>query len=132
MERESTIKKLKTIFSLGYLPSRGNETYRVITSKGIPAANLGNCLEHACFNLTNSLFKQYEFDYVDALAFKGLLDYNLTYDENARSMLKLVSSVGLKVKKRNLLKTVGKLPSITVMKTIIFCFKKKMEYGQER
>ena len=55
------ILKLKDIVTSGYLPSRGLEPYQGMTAYHQKIDQLGNCLEHAVFNLTNSQFSEYAF-----------------------------------------------------------------------
>lgn len=68
-ETECLIKKVNTIFKLGYLPKRGSQTYRYITIQGEAVKLLANCFEHACFNLLNNHFSDYDISYNEANAF---------------------------------------------------------------
>ena len=52
-KRVPIIKRIGKIFELGYVPSRGDETYYFKTQNSIMTGHIFNCFAHACFNLTN-------------------------------------------------------------------------------
>lgn len=98
MNRERTAKKLKEIFKMGYLPSRRSESYYVKLPNGYCTARLGNCLEHACFNLKNEQFYKYNFDFEDMHAFQEFMDPNKNLKEITHDIFNFVESCGLEVR----------------------------------
>ncbi|MBE7074171.1 MAG: hypothetical protein E7379_03680 [Clostridiales bacterium] len=92
-----TILKLKTIFKLGYVASRGREAYKLVennTTKNY--AYLTNCLGHACFNLTNEQLKN--FDESDASTFGNFIQSIFHANKYiAKDIFKFVKECGLKV-----------------------------------
>ena len=95
---EKTILKLNKIFSLGYVPNRGNQSYNHrATYTDQTYGELGNCFSHACFNLTNELYEEYEISDEDILFFQGgfrrfSTDSN---EEVAEKVLGKIKTVGL-------------------------------------
>ena len=93
-----TILKIKKIFKLGYIPSRGNENYKIVDGNNVTNyAPLINCLGHACFNLTNEHLK--DFDKNDASILRNFIQSPLhanTYI--AKDIFNFVKKCGLKIK----------------------------------
>ncbi|MBE7073889.1 MAG: hypothetical protein E7379_02220 [Clostridiales bacterium] len=95
-----TILKLKKIFSLGYLPSRGDESYTLLhRDTNIEFSKIANCLAHSFFNLTNEQLE--DFNLFDSGTFRWFyLDEN---DERALDrVLEFVEKTGLKVEETSL------------------------------
>lgn len=91
-----TILKLKKIFRLGYLPNRGKEQYSFVSN----SANVTNCFEHACFNLTNEQLKDFnENDLKNFFALPVLANVDLSREEMFDAVKKEIAKTGLKVKK---------------------------------
>lgn len=68
-DKDSTILKLRKIFKLGYIPQRRTSYYLACTYNQIPTALTINCFAHACFNLTEQLLIDYDFNYNDLASF---------------------------------------------------------------
>lgn len=99
MNREKTIKNIKNVFEMGYIPARKGQTYKFKTQKGYYTYDLVNCLGHACFNLRNETINQYGFDLDLLYACQGYFTYFKSLEGMAESMFNFVESVGLKVEK---------------------------------
>ena len=94
--KEMILKNLNEIFRKGYVPARGSESYRVHLSNGERASEMVNCLEHACFNLTNEQLDKCCLNKNDS---NFCCDTEPSYvnEEYENSLLGLIKSVGLKV-----------------------------------
>lgn len=95
---DKTILKLNRIFSMGYVPSRGDQTYaRNATYTDQTYGELSNCFSHACFNLTNELYEEYQISDEDILFFQGGFRRfsSDTNEEIAERVLGKIKSVGL-------------------------------------
>ncbi|MBE7074170.1 MAG: hypothetical protein E7379_03675 [Clostridiales bacterium] len=70
MAKEGTILKLKKVFSMGYVPSRGAQSYSFVSqiSKDYYFFH-ANCFSHACLNLTNELIDSANLSFYDSLNF---------------------------------------------------------------
>ena len=100
-----TILKLQQIFKLGYVPSRGGQSYRIAENGIIKNyASIPNCFAHACFNLTNEQLAR--FNEADFRAFRGFVQ-SVFHMNNyiAKDLFDFVKECGLKVQRSN-----GKLP----------------------
>lgn len=97
------LKKLQQIFKLGYVPDRGNETYRCLINNHendtIFTGKLCNCFGHACFNLKNKHYEEYKITRNDKHFFYDFINDIKTKsnDEVARILLKKVEEVGLSI-----------------------------------
>ncbi|MBP3345103.1 MAG: hypothetical protein J6K97_02750 [Clostridia bacterium] len=81
---------------MGYIPSRGNESYDSYTFEGY-AYELANCFAHACLNLKNNQYKLNHFNHNDCEVFRSFLpDLNETPE-------KILKNVSIFLKKSNLL-----------------------------
>lgn len=102
IEKVPAILKLKEIFSKGYLPSRGNQSYTAIcpnTEKSY--ANQVNCFAHACLNLTNEQLDKLNFSNYDTFWF-DIKSYSYEPDEYvAKNFMKIMKRIGLEVEKCN-------------------------------
>lgn len=98
--KEMLLKNLNEIFRNGYVPARGSESYRVRLSNGKRASELVNCLEHACFNLTNEQLDKCGLNKNNSGLFGDInlnfIKFNRYYEE---SLLGIIKCVGLKVKR---------------------------------
>ncbi|MBE7073888.1 MAG: hypothetical protein E7379_02215 [Clostridiales bacterium] len=109
LEREQapTILKLNRLFSMGYMPSRGDESYKVIhKNTNNETTFLVNCMAHSCFNLTNQQLA--EFDELDSKNFKQFYWEGEEQSEIYGRILKFVRRTGLKVERTSLSHSVGK------------------------
>ncbi len=97
MDKYKTILKLKEIFKLGYRPERRLETYRCKTPSGFLTGQITNCLEHACFNLTNKQIIDNNFSIYDKSAFQSFIDVNKSLSEITQDIFNFVEDAGLKV-----------------------------------
>ena len=89
--------KLNEIFSRGYLPRRGREEYKLV--KGIDTAEITNCFEHACFNLTNRQLTNFNsFDLDNFFSLPALADADMTKEEMFDGVVNAIERTGLKVK----------------------------------
>ncbi|MBQ8444590.1 MAG: hypothetical protein IJX25_04485 [Clostridia bacterium] len=94
-EKYPTILKLQQIFKLGYLPSRGNQSYKECRQYAIP-----NCFAHACFNLTNEQLEK--FNKADFGAFRGFIQSIFHANRHITAdLFDFVRECGLKVTKSN-------------------------------
>ena len=101
MERLGTLYKLHQIFSMGYLPSRKDETYYMFNPKmRMMYGGMVNCFEHACFNLTNKLLYEYNFDDLDMINFGERMAYDAMYSKERilKNAIKFVNATGLIMK----------------------------------
>ncbi len=100
-ERRSLIKDISTIFALGYVPSRGDESYLYKTKSHTTTASLCNCFGHACFNLTNQQLDDLNIYDSDIIALQGYCGADLsikTKSEITKHLFKIVKDAGLIVK----------------------------------
>ena len=97
MDRERTLKKLQTIFKMGYSPSRGPQPYTVLTPDNIQTGHLVNCFAHACFNLTNELLIKFNFDYQDKQSFQYFIDENFSPDHTTTQLFNFIKNTGLQI-----------------------------------
>ena len=98
---QSIVKKLREIFSLGYTPSRRGESYFEKTSENEFTKDLCNCFGHACFNLKNKHYKEYNISAYERIHFQGInseLDL-LTKEEASKRLLDYIRNVGLMVER---------------------------------
>ena len=97
--QSQTILKLKKIFKLGYIPSRGNESYtEKENGKSVSYYVYPNCLAHACFNLTNQQIKS--LDYTDREIFSSFIKTPYYSDKYIlRDILRFIKQCGLKTTK---------------------------------
>ena len=95
----STILKLNKIFKLGYLPSRGDESYEEEhLHSGARLSVFANCFEHACFNLKNSHLQGFTVE--DADSFGHKIDYlGQPKEEIAKNLLDFLKASGLQIKR---------------------------------
>ncbi len=98
------LKKLQKIFKMGYVPDRGNETYRYlindpVNNDEIFTGKLCNCFGHACFNLKNKQYVEYEISRKDKFFFYDFINdlKSKNNDEAAKLLLKRIEEVGLSV-----------------------------------
>lgn len=96
---ENIIKNINTIFRQGYVPSRGAESYRSLLPNGVRICRVTNCLEHACFNLTNKQLAECKIDTKSSDLFGNFEALNISNEKYEADILKLVRNVGLEVKK---------------------------------
>lgn len=93
-----TILKLNKIFKLGYVPSRGKESYEEKNSDGLAFCTLINCFGHACFNLKNSQLEVFDCDesrnFGNHIEYPGQPNYEI-----ARNLFDFIKAVGLKVRR---------------------------------
>lgn len=70
VEKNKGVLKIKKIFALGYLPSRGYQSYLPICKHSQkPYAYQVNCFAHACLNLTNQQLEELKLDNCDTYIF---------------------------------------------------------------
>ncbi len=98
--KTKTILKLKEVFSSGYAWTRGCEHYKYVLNNGYKAADIVNCLGHACFNLTNKQLDNLNFDMTDYYALRNFYGYkNETKREVAEELFTFVEQADIKVNK---------------------------------
>ena len=100
MFKFKTILKLRQIFSMGYVPSRGEQSYSFVNhNDNATFAQHINCFAHACFNLTNEQIEDGLFDYLDRLSFSSHIhNSNCNYIEEEKSFINFVRSSGLEMR----------------------------------
>lgn len=86
---DSSIKYLKEIFEMGYIPSRDFSSYKEFF--------VANCFEHACFNLTD---KQLKSPKLINSFFSDFYD-KFSTEKTEDNMLNLITDTGLKIEKSN-------------------------------
>jgi len=97
------IKKLNKIFSLGYTPSRDNETYKCLLKNHYQATHLINCFAHSCFNLTNRQIEDYQITYEESRGFRVLPSWTTyNYEDNLNYLVKFVEATGLNIEECSL------------------------------
>lgn len=100
MNRTATIKKLEQIFKKGYIPSRQREPYYFLSPSGFDFGVFGNCFEHACFNLTNAHFVEYNFTIDDYFNFTRFYEQTLNPELDCiNKMANFITNTGLKFEK---------------------------------
>lgn len=96
--RKRLIKKLNRIFSLGYVPSRENQSYKYKINRGMRTGDLINCFAHACFNLTNNQIKKFKISFEEANAFWHYYISEKGVDRNyITSITEFIESTGLSI-----------------------------------
>ncbi len=97
-------KKLQEIFKNGYVPDRGDETYKFTLPHRDPdmfsilkTGDLCNCLGHACFNLKNEHFEKYKINISDSRFFQGFIKDKETRENDvmAQKILNKIKAVGI-------------------------------------
>ena len=89
--------KIKKLFSMGYMPSRENQSYLAISPKTKTSyTHTANCFAHACLNLTNEQLDKLNLDRCDTNTFdiKTYLYEPIEHMEN--TFLKRIQRFGLK------------------------------------
>ncbi len=97
-KKEPVIKKIGKLFELGYVPSRGDETYYFKTKNSILTGHIFNCFAHACFNLTNQQIDDLNFYEDEIFDLQGYNRGNLSQlqkSEVAQHFTGLIKSAGL-------------------------------------
>lgn len=96
-----TIVKLKKIFKEGYLPSRdSSEEYAFIAYQDKDLAEITNCFEHACFNLTNEQLENFDkSDLENFFSLPKLKNDNLSREQIFEIVIKAIKSTSLNVGK---------------------------------
>ncbi|MBQ8908828.1 MAG: hypothetical protein IJY90_00850 [Clostridia bacterium] len=88
--------KLRRLLSLGYLPARGNQSYRMVhTSTAREMTFLVNCVAHTFFNLTNQQLEN--FDSLDGMNFRGFLFEDEDCSVSYKRVIDFVKRTGLNV-----------------------------------
>ena len=98
-EKIHPLLKIRQIFSMGYLPSRKDQTYQIVSQNGKTYGRQMNCLAHACFNLTNELFDKLQFDDCDRYIFDAKRYPYEPEDHVVKNFIKKMQYCGLRVKK---------------------------------
>ena len=97
-KRVPVIKKIGKIFELGYVPSRGDETYSFKTKNSILTGNILNCFAHACFNLTNEQIDElnlYEDEIFDLQGYNRSNLSQMKKEDVAQHFAGLIKDAGL-------------------------------------
>lgn len=97
-DRTPAVLKLKEVYSLEYVASRGDESYMEETDKYFNPRRIVNCFAHACFNLKNEHFKKFNIG-VDC---EGYFRHFVHLDNNdadlvLKEMKDFVESTGLQM-----------------------------------
>ena len=109
----STILKLKKLVKLGYVPSRGAESYSFVNQKsGEPFYLSANCFEHACFNLTNQQMQELKIGYHDAISFADHVSFFSSVYDIEESLTKFIRSTGLKIREINNFEPIINFPAL--------------------
>lgn len=97
LRKKVVIKKLNEVYKRGYLPSRGDESYRLSFPNGIKYYDVINCVAHACFNLNNDILGKIGLRREEYGAFRdfGGLFYNR--EKIGRNIFNFIRGVGLKI-----------------------------------
>ena len=96
--KKRLVKKLNRIFSLGYIPSRENQSYKFKLNNGLKTGDLINCFFHACFNLTNNQIKKFKISFEEADVLWHYYPTEKGVDRNYISTLvKFIESTGLSI-----------------------------------
>lgn len=100
--KKDTILKLRQVFSLGYVWSRGLEHYHYVLKNGLQSGTIINCFSHACFNLTNRQLDILDFNMDDYYVFRDFYrDETATKREIAEELFTFVEDVGIKVERKS-------------------------------
>lgn len=88
------------IFRDGYRPSRKAQSYNVILKNGVAAYKLFNCVGHACFNLTNQQFEDYNLKLPTFQeSYFGSFLSEKSRHATIKNILNFISKTGLEVEK---------------------------------
>ncbi len=95
---KKTILKLRKIFQEGYLPSRYDDEYIFVAYLDKDLAEITNCFEHACFNLTNDQLENFDKDdFENFFSMPKLQNPDLSKSETFKTIIKQIKETGLKV-----------------------------------
>ncbi len=86
----ATIKKLSEIYKMGHLPSRDGADY-------ITTYNLANCFAHACINLSDEQYKQFEISEMNSREFGNF--YGHSEESTSKQIIQTLSDAGLIVER---------------------------------
>lgn len=115
MDKVATVLKLRKIFNMGYIPSRGNQSYSFVCKNDQATfAQHVNCLAHALFNLTNQQIEDEHFNYNDRLSFSCCF---YTPRENyvkqaEQNIITFVETSGLKMRPLNTYELLSEHPEL--------------------
>ena len=98
---------------MGYVPSRGSQSYSFVNQKsGEPFYLNANCFAHACFNLTNEKMQEINLGYNDALSFADHVTLFSSIYDIEESLLKFIKATGLKIRQINNFDPIINLPTL--------------------